>query len=67
MAKHLDFRAIGLFVASAIAAVMAMQSVYVAYAGPWDIAFGRNTLIGAAVVITLIMRPVYALGQTNKV
>ena len=64
MGKHLDLRNIGLFIAAAIAAAMAVQSVYVAYAGPWDIAFGRNTLIGAAVVIVLIMRPVYGAAHT---
>ncbi len=59
MADRLDLRRMGLFLASAIGALLALQSVYVAYAGPWDIAYGRNTLLGAAVVIALIANPVY--------
>ena len=52
-------RAIILGVAALLSAALAVQSVYVAYAGPWDISFGRNMLMGAAVVIVLITRPVY--------
>ncbi len=62
--QSLDLRRIGLFLASAIAALLALQSVYVAYSGPWDIAYGRNTLLGAAVVIALIANPVYAVWKT---
>ena len=54
----------GLFLVSAIAAALALQSIYVAYAGPWDIAYGRNTILGAAVVIALISNPVYSPAKT---
>lgn len=59
--RQFDPRAVGLFIASFLASALAVQSVWIAYAGPWDIAFGRNMLVGAAVAITLIMRPVYGL------
>jgi len=55
--KKLDFRAVGLFIASFLAAILALQSVWIAYSGPWDISFGRNMLVGAAVVIVLIVQP----------
>lgn len=56
--KTLDIRAVGLFVASFLAALLALQSVWIAYSGPWDISYGRNMLVGTAVVIVLIVQPV---------
>lgn len=64
MTQSFDLRRVALFVAALIAAALAIQSVYVAYAGPWDIAYGRNTLVGAAIAITLIVRPVW--GATHE-
>ncbi len=55
--KNFDFRAAGLFVASFLAAMLALQSVWIAYSGPWDISYGRNMLVGVAVVIVLMVRP----------
>ncbi|MBR9865010.1 MAG: TRAP transporter fused permease subunit [Rhodobacteraceae bacterium] len=60
MTGSLTPRNIALFIAATLSALLAAQSVYVAYAGPWDIAFGRNMLLGAAVVITLLANPLFA-------
>ncbi|WP_169052717.1 TRAP transporter permease [Pseudooceanicola onchidii] len=57
--REFDLRNVGLFLAALISVALAGQSVWVAYSGPWDIAFGRNMLIGAAVVIVLLLRPVF--------
>lgn len=57
-ASRFDLRSIGLFLAALISVALAGQAVWVAYAGPWDIAFGRNMLVGAALVIVLLVRPV---------
>ncbi|WP_121066802.1 TRAP transporter permease [Chachezhania antarctica] len=59
MSKAIHPRTIVLGVAALLSALLAAQSIYVAYAGPWDISFGRNALMGAAVVIVLVTRPVY--------
>ncbi|MCJ7873411.1 TRAP transporter fused permease subunit [Phaeobacter sp. J2-8] len=40
-----------------IAAFVSIQSIYVAYFGPWNIAYGLNMLVGAAIVIVLITKP----------
>lgn len=60
MDRMLDFRAAALVVAAVLAALLAAQSVYVAYSGPWDVAYGRNMLVGAAIVITLLSKPVFS-------
>ncbi|MEM6847717.1 MAG: TRAP transporter fused permease subunit [Pseudomonadota bacterium] len=64
--SQLDLRAIGLFCAALLGAALAVQSVWIAYSGPWDIAFGRNMLVGAAVVITLIKLPLWRKGVPPK-
>lgn len=56
-------RSLGLAVVAVLAAALAIQSVWVAYAGPWDIAYGRNALLCAAVVIALIQWPVYGVAH----
>lgn len=58
-----DLRKAALFVAALLSAALALQSVWIAYSGPWDIAFGRNMLVGAAVVIALITNPVHGSVQ----
>ena len=50
-------RNLTLFLASIIAAFVSIQSIYVAYFGPWDIAHGLISLLCAAVVIVLITKP----------
>lgn len=50
-------RPLTLYLASVIAAFVSIQSIYVAYFGPWDIAYGLNMLVCAAVVIVLITKP----------
>ena len=62
-ATLLDLRKAALFVAALLSAALALQSVWIAYSGPWDIAFGRNMLVGAAVVIALITNPVHGTVQ----
>lgn len=62
-ARRFGPRAAGLFIASLLAAALAAQSVWIAYSGPWDIAFGRNMLVGVAVVIILIIRPVQGVAS----
>lgn len=62
-ARYLDLRATGLWFAALLAVALAAQSVWIAYAGPWDIAFGRNMLVGAAVVIVLIQHPAWGEAQ----
>lgn len=57
--RSFSFAALSLFVASGIAAVIAVQSIFVAYAGPWDIAYGRNSLVGASIVVALLMKPLF--------
>jgi len=54
-----SLRQAALFVAAALSVAVAVQSVWIAYSGPWDIAFGRNMLVGAAVVIALITNPAF--------
>lgn len=46
-------------VIAALAAAMALQAVWVAWSGPWSMAYGRNMLIGAALIITLVSKPYY--------
>lgn len=55
----MTLRTAALSLAAVLAALLAMQSVWVAYSGPWDIAYGRNMLIGAGLVIVLLRRPFY--------
>ena len=62
-ATLLDLRKAALLVAALLSAALALQSVWIAYSGPWDIAFGRNMLVGAAVVIALITNPVHGTVQ----
>ena len=52
-----SLRRLTLFFASLLAAFVSIQSIYVAYFGPWDIAYGLNMLLGAAVVIVMITKP----------
>ncbi|PLS21414.1 hypothetical protein C0U40_11490 [Amylibacter cionae] len=66
MTRSLTPRKIALFIAAILSALLAAQSVYVAYAGPWDIAFGRNMLLGAAVVITLLANPLFTEPDAPK-
>ncbi|MEM6460792.1 MAG: TRAP transporter fused permease subunit [Pseudomonadota bacterium] len=62
-AAPFDLRKAALFVAALLSAALALQSVWIAYSGPWDIAFGRNMLVGAAVVIALITNPVHGTAR----
>lgn len=60
-----SLRNLTLYFVSAIAAFVSIQSIYVAYFGPWDIAYGLNMLVCAAVVIVLITKPTIA-PQANR-
>ncbi|WP_197021978.1 TRAP transporter fused permease subunit [Sulfitobacter sp. 20_GPM-1509m] len=46
-------------VVALLAAALALQAVWVAWSGPWSMNYGRNMLLGAALVITLITQPFY--------
>ena len=61
MIEKMSLRTIGLSIVAVLAAAMALQSIWVAWSGPWSMAFGRNMLMGAALVIVLISWPVYRL------
>lgn len=47
-------------IVAAFAAFVALQSIYVAYSGPWDIAYGRNLLVCVALIIVLMSKPMFA-------
>jgi len=61
----LPLRNLTLFIASIIAAFVSIQSIFVAYFGPWDIAYGLNMLVGAAVIVVMITKPTIA-PQANR-
>lgn len=54
-------RQISVYIVSVLAALLALQAVYVAYVGPWDIAFGRNAVVCVAVIIALVSKPAFEL------
>lgn len=57
MLAGLSLHRLSLLISSSLAAILALQAVYVAYAGPWDIAYGRNMLVCIATVIALLIKP----------
>ncbi|MEM8580827.1 MAG: TRAP transporter fused permease subunit [Pseudomonadota bacterium] len=57
MAFALRQESVALLIASLLAAFISLQAIYVAYVGPWDIAYGRNMLVCAAIVIALLTKP----------
>lgn len=57
MLENLKFQSFALLIAAFLAAFLALQSINVAYLGPWDIAYGRNMLVCAAIVIALLTKP----------
>lgn len=63
MTGRFSLRAIGLAIVAVLGAALALQSVWVAWSGPWTMDYGRNMLMGAALVIVLINWPVYNLAN----
>lgn len=57
MQRPLSITNIPLIIGWAIAAFVSIQSIYVAFFGPWDIAYGLNLLVGAAIGIVLMTKP----------
>ena len=52
-----NLRSLTLLISSGLAAFLTLQSIYVAYVGPWDIAYGRNMLVCIAIVVALLVKP----------
>ncbi len=62
----MTLRSFLLLVSSCLAAFLALQSIYVAYTGPWDIAYGRNLLVCIAIVIALLVKPAFDPEQASS-
>lgn len=66
MASGVKLRGFLLLLSACLAAFLALQSIYVAYIGPWDIAYGRNMLVCVAIVIALIVKPAFDLEKSPE-
>ena len=59
MRQGFGYRKLFVGLGAVISAVLALQAVYVAYAGPWDITYGRVAILCAAILIVLIAAPLF--------